>query len=687
MPNKVTVKDLTGGLSLREPELLDNNQFEELKNFYYNQDKRLQTRRGITTYFDPLPDTVETIEECNATANFAVSGDADTLATGTAIRGTNSVSHAITVSGTSASLTGTISAVDISSKKGYLGFWYKVPTDFTGTGFTSVTIQLGTDSSNYYKWTVTTLTENQNTYLKLNFSDATTTGTVNDASITHFLWKTTYVAGYANQSGILVDAIRCYSPTSTTPVTSYHFNQDDQTGDRVTIAVAGANMYHWNVTGWDLIDSGLTEYETATGKTTQRTRWGFFTFRTTAGNVLSGMCNGIDDYRVWNGVVMANQAAEPKYRYFRVNTGVIVAAGVDDAPFDVYYTDPNPANINTLSTNQEQVGNEFDGRINAIYNLGKFLLVGKSEKIYYVVPDSSGVTVEAIDPDNGMFSDRVTQNVGNAILYQTKNGIDNLKQKGAATGAAAIEGEAYSANLQNLISKITANQWNANCGHTIEELNNMYFTFDTGDDNIPETTLVYSSLIGKSWSQYTYPAAYQYGVYIDDNNAYNHLLCSANAGIIYKIETGFDDNGVPIDYEFKTKRWDFDRPSAWKDWHAIDLYGLKNEGSEFTIEILVSGDVVYSAVIDDTYLDLTSVASTIASDPIADEAIGGGGLTDDDIDLYRYRIRLGGSLFAGGNDMQIRGYTSDTPTVFTFDRAQITYEDNTIDVFSFSNCA
>jgi len=211
----------------------------------------------------------------------------------------------------------------------------------------------------------------------------------------------------------------------------------------------------------------------------------------------------------------------------------------------------------------------------------------------------------------------VTHSVGNAILYQTKNGIDNLSQKGTATGATAIVSENYTADLQKLTGKITANQYNANCAWYIKELNNYYFSFDTADDNVPDTTLVYSSLIGKAWSEYTYPATYSYGVYIDTSNNYNYLLCSGNAGLIYKIETGFDDDGVPIEYELKTKAYDFKDNSNWKDFEYIDLFGLKNEGSTADIEVIVDDEVVYAATLDDDYLTSTVSTVTICSAKVA----------------------------------------------------------------------
>lgn len=691
---KISIDNLTGGENLRDPELVKDNQFAKLKNFYYDKDKRLKTRLGLETYFPPIPDTAVLIDAMNATTGWSGTEDAVTLTAGTAIRGTFSLQFNITVAtdaANSATVTKSTLAANISAAKDYLGFWLFVPTGFN-TNLTAVKFRLGSDSSNYYEWTLGALTMNAAQYIKLSFASAAVTGTPVDTTIAYARWQATYAAGYVNQVAIRIDNIEAFSATYTKPVTSYFFNRNEANSTNITLAVAGTNMYLYNDTAsiWERIDSGLTEYETQTGRTTQRTRWDFFAIKVAAG-IEVGMCNGVDNYRVWNGTTMTQYAAQPKCRYFLYFQDKICSAGEDLFPFRFYFGAAAPANAQTLNTNDVDVGNEFDGKINGLFELASTVMVGKTEKVYYIsfADILANSTCLPIDAQNGMFSHRVTRGVGNAILHQTKNGIDSLAQKQYATGGTAIVAQNYTADLQKLTGLIAANQYNANCGLFIKELNNYYFSFDTGDDNVPETTLVYSSLIGKTWTEYTYPAAYQYGYYIDSNNAYNYLLCSGNAGIIYKIEKGFSDDGVGIDYEFATKNYDFGDVSSWKDFEYIDLYGTKNEGSNFDIEVIVDGEVVYTAIIDDTYLTSAVAVSTTGSDPIGTEAIGGGAQSGepDSVDVFPYKIRLGAEVFASGQNVQIRGFGSDIPTVLTVDKIQIKYGANTDDLFPIANFA
>lgn len=687
MPISV-IDNLTGGLSKRDAQLLKDNQFEDLKNWYYNQDKRLQSRRGISQYFPVVPDTVVLIDALNATTGWSASDDADTLATGTAIRGTFALQFNVNVAASGndfATVEKSTLAADISSAKGYIGFWLFVPTGFN-TNLTDVKIRLGSDSTNYYEWTLGTLTENTSQFIKLAFSTATTTGTPNDASIAYARFRITYTAAYTNKTGVRIDDIQAYSSTYTKPVTSYFSNRNEADLSNITICVAGANMFLYNQTAdsWERIDSSLSEFETLTGKTTQRTRWEFFAYNG-SGTMEVGTCNGVDNYRVWNGVTMTQYAAQPKCRYFLVHEDTIYSTGADATPLALFYTAASPANAQTINTNDVAVGNEEDGRTNGLFPLVGAVMIGKTEKKYYF--DAVSGTCLPLDDQNGFFSQRASKNVGNGVLYQTKNGIDNLQQKTYATGSAAVVSEPYSADLQEMTSQITANQLNANCGQYVKELNNYYFSFDTLDDNVPDTTLVYSSLVGKAWSEYTYPAAYCYGVFIDSNNAYNYLLCSAVAGIIYKIETGFDDDGVPIEYSFSSKAYNLKSPYNWKDYEYITISGLKNEGPEFEFDVVVDGNVVYTATLNDSFLTSSTAVATIGSDPIGSVAIGGGGEASSGIEVFPYLIRLGAEIFASGQTVQIRGRSSDSPLVMTIDRMEIKYQNATDDLFPIANFA
>lgn len=670
------IKDFQGGWSLLDPENLKDNQLVVAKNFFYNKDRRLQTRYGIERYFSDVPDAVVVLNNCNATTNFTASNDANTVAAGAAIRGTASVSFSVTASTGSATITNASLSASIVGKKGYLGFWLKVPTGFN-TNLTAVKVRLGSDSSNYYEWTLGTLTEATALFQKLLYSAATTTGAPVDGTITYFRIQATYTGAYASQTGILVDDIVSYSSTNLKPVTSYFFFQRDDNALRTAICMCGTNTFRWDETAssWEVVDTGLSEYEVMTGMTSNRTRWSFAVYK----NIIY-MCNGVDYYRSFNGTTITLYTGQPKYRYLRYMADRIFGFGADINPSTLYYPNALATDASTLDTNSVVIGGDELGRGNALFDLGAFILALKSKKVYSVSVTGSG-SASAIDTQNGAYSQRAIANVGDAILYQNDTGIDNLKQKAAATGASALESKPYTEDLQPLVDLITPAQYNASCGTYIKTFNNYYWTFDTSNDNIPETTLVYSSLIGKTWTQYTYPAAYDYGYYIDENGIYHYVMASGNVGVFYEIETGFTDDDGPIDYELKTKAWFFDDPSSYKDWHSVDLFGLKNLGTDWTIEVVVDGEVVYTQILDDTFVISDIPAKTIGSNPIGELSIGGGSPVNEGVELYRYYIRLGGEMMASGTSIQVRMYNNTSACVLTLDRMRIRYDTNSEDIF------
>lgn len=112
------------------------------------------------------------------------------------------------------------------------------------------------------------------------------------------------------------------------------------------------------------------------------------------------------------------------------------------------------------------------------------------------------------------------------MLYFNDRGIDTLRQRTGVTGSQALESEELTADLRQLTDKIEEKQYNACAGWHIKPLNNYYFAFDTNNDNIPDTTLVYNSLVG-SWTQYTLPNLYDFGRYITSDQEYQYLFASA----------------------------------------------------------------------------------------------------------------------------------------------------------------
>lgn len=674
---KLTINQLGGGLSLLDPTVIKDDQFENLANFFYNSSQRVQTRRGYTTFGQPIADAVVSINACDATAGWAASDDAQNLATATAIRGTFALTFDVNValSGSdAATLTHTTLGANITSTKGYIGFWLNVPTGFN-TNLTAVKVRLGLDASNYYEWTLPALTMNANRYIVLTFASATTTGVPVDATTNYFRFQATYTAAYVNQTGIKIDAIYAYSLTSTKPVTSYFFFQRDDTLVTTALCTSFTNMFKYDETSeyWEVIGTGLTEYDTL--HTSDRTRWEFYVYK----NVIY-MCNGVDAYRSWNGITFTTYPGQPKYRYLAMIADRPYGAGDDTNPSTIYYPAAAPADGSVINTNALVVGGDEQGRINGLFPAGQIVLAGKDKKIFYI--DVTNTKALPLDPQNGWYAQRSMKEVGNGVLYFNGDSVDNLQQRNALSGGQGLASQPLSNDIQSLLDDVVPLQYNAGCGYYIDPIKNYYFSFDTSADNIPDTTIVRSSLNG-SWSTYTIPTSYQYGQYIETDGTVHFVLASATTGQVYEFEYGFSDNGTAINADLQTKQYDFGQPTIWKDFEYITIYGLISTGGTIYVEVLIDGDVVTDATITDSVADVTATTYPIGTSVIGTGVVGGGGSPTIDTFPYKAKIPMIGG--GGGQKIQVHMYSNMTEIAWTLDKIECMYNGYSEDIFPVSN--
>ena len=458
------------------------------------------------------------------------------------------------------------------------------------------------------------------------------------------------------------------------PITSYFYFKNDITWAWMALCTAWTVMYKYNTwtSDWDSIKTWLTEFET---DWTTRTRWSFAVYL----NIVY-MCNWKDAYADYDWTTYTEHWAQPKCRYLIYMADSIYWAWADAAPSTIYATTAWAANAETLNANDLVVGWDEMGRINWMKDLGNIQLVFKNKKIYSVAWDLA--SSQAIDGQNWGYWHRAIQNVENALMYYSDAWVDTVKARGWISWASAMATEPKSNDLRKLLDKITASQYNNNAWAYIAPLNNYYFSFDTWDDSVPDTTLVYSSLVW-AWSQYVQPPVYDYGHFIDSDWNFQYLAASATWWQMFQIETWFTDFWVWIDCELKTKEFDFGSIATWKTFDAVTIEGLKNEGSDITVEIIVGWDIVSTSTITDDYANITSWLVTISSDPLSTSSISWWVGTCEDIDLFSYLIRI--PMYDSDSTIQVRMYSSDNPNIWTLEKIQISREDQTFDVFPTAN--
>lgn len=367
----------------------------------------------------------------------------------------------------------------------------------------------------------------------------------------------------------------------------------------------------------------------------------------------------------------------PRIRYINMNTDTLFGSWEDINPITFYYSESAPTDWSSFYANSVVVGWDEMGRINGQNELGQVILAFKSGKIYSI--DVTNEKALPIDSQTGGFSDRTIANVGNSLVYLTERGVDTLKPRTWLDGSTALESSPLDEDVRELTNKITELQLNANAWRYIKRLNNYYITFDTNNDNIPDTTLVYNSLV-KAWTQYDYPSIYDYGMYITADWEYKHLFTSAITDQVYEMESGFDDDWITINYEIQTKAFDFGEPGTFKTFEYVDIIGQKSKWTEIPVKIYVWDELVGWATIDDTkIINNTTPSQTLGTRPIWVDGLTGD--SEDDVPMYSYLIRV--PLYSTWQSISVN--MSSEWGIWMLEKMRIWVNWEPIDVFSYAN--
>lgn len=615
----IQINNLVGGMNTGDPTTIENNEFASLRNMFYDQDNVLTTRRGAIGFGEPVPDAVVLVDACDATTDWSVTDDATTLAAGTAIRGSNSISFAIDVSNSGndfATLTKAAgSTVDISSAKGYLSLWLYVPAAFN-TNLTGVTLHLGSSTSDYYEWTLPTLTEDSNNWLQLPYSDATTTGTPNDAAVDHIELQVTYDASYTDKTGILLDAIYSYSATSLAPQHSLQ-EHETSTGTMYLLCGCGTNIFEYRATSqaWEVIKTGLTDGQ----------RFDSAMFKDVV-----YITNGVDNYMSYNGTAVSEHAGTEKGTMLVVANDVAYLAGVAADASTVYYTNANPTNLQSFA-NFEPI-NEDDGqKITGLAVVGPLVVVYKERSAY--IFDSATPSVQNVDYDGGLTNHRAQARVENENFFHSAEGIVSLAQREGTTGA--LRGLPRSRQIQAQLDDL----YNTNkaCAIYWPAANHFYFAVDDENSGENRTIYVYNTTV-EAWTFYKGLNANEFCIHRLNDGTESLLAANPYGGQTIQLETGFvDPSGTPISWEIITKSYDFGEYGRLILYPRVDLGGAHSEQSSAAVAVEVfsaskltkNKTVAYQASTD--RVSPTSLGTfgskTLGSTPMGGGAGGGSGLT------------------------------------------------------------
>ena len=637
----IRIEDLEGGLNLANDTTIKDNQLSKATNFFYNNERKLQCRYGQADWGEAVPDAVKVISLCDVASGWSVSDDGASLSAETSImkRGAGALKFSISAAGSAsndAKLTNsTLTAADITTTKGYLGFWLYAPAAFTSE-LTDVRVRIGTDASNYYEFTFlpAAITAASWNFLVGLFSAATTTGTPTDSSITYAQVIINYTASYTDKTDVMVDDLVCYSATHTYPQMSLKYFEESVTPfARHLICNAGTDVFSWDETSgyWNVIKTGVTVGAR---------------YAMTAYKNIQYYTNGVDNYASWNGKAWTEHTGANTYKgkYLLLANDIGYILGDPSVPSSLAYTAATPTNLQTFPNVLVLDEDSSDGKGTGLINLGPVVIASKERKIYKI--NIATPSREQLDYSDGNLSGRSFCRVENEVFLLNEAGVYTLSQREATTGS--LRADSLSEDLQSLIDSIddktTAAAFYNNSN------NNFYLFFDENDDGTNDTCIVFSTLT-KKWTKYTNTNANEMVKYKDKDGDEHLLIANSVDGQTKEIETGFNDNGNPILYELETKNWDFGQPETYKTFETIEVQGFINDTGKITVTAEIDGEDTPTATIDGASFMVSPSVGGLGAFLLGSSMLGGEtGSTA--VTMYPFKARI--PLYSTGTNIKLK---------------------------------
>lgn len=370
---------------------------------------------------------------------------------------------------------------------------------------------------------------------------------------------------------------------------------------------------------------------------------------------------------------------EARVRYLLVNKWVCYSSGYDVFPSSLYYSNPltGLSDLNDINTNVAVIGSEDKWIINWLNEYAQGVIVPKNDKIYYASLATGSLVTDQIDVQWWWYCDRAINIVGNSLFYFSKRWVDWFVQRSWVSGASGIEWSPQSNKIKELLQDIIPLSYNSSASQYIQEVNNYHFAFDSNWDDIPDVTVVYSSLTGGR-TQYTLPPLYDFGEYEDSDWNKQVLFTSGVWWQVYEYEYWFDDDGYNIPVEIQTKRFDFGDPAQVKTFSFVDVVWRKQEGWEIDLTVLVDNEVVVAGTVTDANIDTNWISQWIWVTPIGNESIG---WQDNTLDLFPFTVRI--PFFSRWSDISLNIQADWVQLIF--EKMRVAVDSETIEVFTYNN--
>lgn len=332
----------------------------------------------------------------------------------------------------------------------------------------------------------------------------------------------------------------------------------------------------------------------------------------------------------------------PNGRIFGVYMNTLFIAGVDAAPYNVYYLNPDTQdsysflpidigdgqNVTALVGGQDKMTTFKDDSIHGInrQEIANFNLT---------IPQ----VMNMLSSKGGAYVTGSVQPVYGYMYFLAKNGFQTY-------GPSA---ESINANIPLPLSlKITP---------LIEQINFAYR--DKASSAFFENEYKCAISVGPGGRENNYVFVYnesvkrrfqvdnfvvykdipidQFAVFRNADGKDELYFSSNSAPIIYKFNKSFDDDGLGYERVWRSKTFQYGEKTTWE---YLDLYGTKVLGGRIFLRVWADGTVVEDIEInDDNFQNGSNVDGLIGSNYIGNAYIGSGYYSDVASPMYKWKYR------------------------------------------------
>lgn len=350
----------------------------------------------------------------------------------------------------------------------------------------------------------------------------------------------------------------------------YIFHKND--GTRYMIAVAGGGAYRIDE---ENRTASLLQYGdgTSVNDLSDTDYVGF----TTWGNTCY-IANGVDPIMEFDGTsVVKWDSAIPKGKYITSHKNMIFWAGDSTSPSELYFSEISPPAGSPGSYKSIKFQTDDGDKIMNIIKQQDNLVVFKTDSIHVLYGSSEyNFSKREVQPTIGTIAPKTVTNLQNSIFFLYRDGVYIFDGSNTKLISNKIEPTIMSISEPNQCAGAVNNQ-------------KYFLAYSDGIVGSTNDKVMVFSTIHGSWTRFdNYPVNMWNNFDGSQDGAVNLeelYFGSAEEGQIYKVGTGYDDDGEDISVEWRSKFYDMDAIEIVKTFRHIMVDNLTVGSFKFTYDV------------------------------------------------------------------------------------------------------